>query len=451
MTEKNGGTPKPAILPGTVTHITQLLDFEPDAFGIPDKWDSLDETIEAERHQEVRASLSTLPTKIEGPESLQKRIKKVLEEFTDIFRRDVSDTPAEFGEAYTIQIDEEQWKRVKGNYMVPPRRQSEEKEAEIKRQIDILTKRNVIRIAATNVDRYSQVHLVKKSNGGHRMTIDFVGLNSACKGESWNLPNIKEMLYRIGSKRPKFFAVMDLTSGYHQAPLAKSSMRHTAFITYMGLFEWIRLPMGLKGAASYFQKMLATVVLIGLIHRICELYIDDIITHAQTEDDFIDNLTEIFTRFRRHNVTLNPDKCKFGMSEVEYVGHKIDSTGIAFMPEKLEAVLTKEPPVYPKDMKSLLGLLSWFRDHIQGFASITKPMQDMINGYDKKSTRKLVWSEKARAAYQLIRERIRTCPKLFFVDRHLPIQLHTDASDFGIGAFLSQLSPEGETIPIGSE
>ena len=71
----------------------------------------------------------------------------------------------------------------------------------------------------------------------------------------------------------------------------------------MGLYEWIRLPMGLKGAASFFQKMLATVVLIGLMHRICELYIDDIIMHAQTEDEFMDNLLEIFKRFRKHNVT----------------------------------------------------------------------------------------------------------------------------------------------------
>ena len=73
----------------------------------------------------------------------------------------------------------------------------------------------------------------------------------------------------------------------------------------------------------------------------------------------------------------------------------------------------------------------------------------MIEGYDKRSTKKLVWSDQARAAYNEIREKIRTCPKLFFMDRSLPIELHTDASDFGIGAFLSQVSPEGETIPIG--
>ena len=354
----NGGTFQPAVQMGTKTHVTQLLDFEQDAFGRPDIWDSIDETVDAERHYGVTDTRSLIPTSIEGSDSLKNRILILLEEYKDIFRRDVSDTPAKFGEAYTIQVDTDLWKKVRGNYGVPPRKQSIDKEAEIKRQIDILVKRNVIRIASANVDRYSQVHLVKKSNGGWRMTNDFVGLNSVCKGESWNLPNIKEMLYRIGDRKPKYFAVMDLTSGYHQAPISKSSIRFTAFITFMGLYEWIRLPMGLKGAASFFQKMLATVVLIGLMHRICELYIDDIIMHAQTEDEFMDNLLEIFKRFRKHNVTLNPDKCKFGLSEIEYVGHKIDSTGITFMSEKLEAVLNKELPVFPKDMKSLLGLLS---------------------------------------------------------------------------------------------
>ena len=190
-------------------------------------------------------------------------------------------------------------------------------------------------IQYSNANRYSQVHLVEKQQSKTwRMCIDYVLLNSVCESEGWNLPNIKEMLDRLGRARPQYFAVMDLTSGYHQAPLHDDSRKFTAFMTFMGIFEWTRVPMGLKGAASYFQMVLATIVLVGLMYMTCELYIDDIIVHGSDETRFIDNLRAVFTRLRTHKVTLNPNKCKFGLESVEYVGHTIDRKGIHFFEGK---------------------------------------------------------------------------------------------------------------------
>ena len=100
----------------------------------------------------------------------------------------------------------------------------------------------------------------------------------------------------MGSKKPKYFAVMDLTKGYYQAPLAKASRHLTAFITLMGLYEWLRVPMGLKGAPAYFQRIMATVVLVGLIYNICKVYLDDVIVHAASIQELIKNLTSVFER-----------------------------------------------------------------------------------------------------------------------------------------------------------
>ena len=75
---------------------------------------------------------------------------------------------------------------------------------------------------------------------------------------------------------------MDLTKGYYQAPLAESSRHLTAFITLAGMYEWLRVPMGLKGAPAYFQRIMSTVVLAGLIYKICEIYLDDVIVHAKS-------------------------------------------------------------------------------------------------------------------------------------------------------------------------
>ena len=86
---------------------------------------------------------------------------------------------------------------------------------------------------------YSRVHLTPKPNGKWRFAIDCRMLNAVCEGMGWPLPNIQHMIQRIGQKRPKFFAKLDLTHGYHQAPLHIDSRDYTAFITFMGLYEWL--------------------------------------------------------------------------------------------------------------------------------------------------------------------------------------------------------------------
>ena len=91
-----------------------------------------------------------------------------------------------------------------------------------------------------------------------------------------------EMLGRIGSQKPKIFGIMDLTQGYHQAPLTLATRAYTSFITLSGVYQFTRLPFGPKRAPSYFQETMATVVLIGLIHIICEMYIDDCTVFGDT-------------------------------------------------------------------------------------------------------------------------------------------------------------------------
>ena len=92
--------------------------------------------------------------------------------------------------------------------------------------------------------------------------------------------------------------------------------------------------MGLKNAVSYFQRVMSTVALVGLIYTACELYIDDIFVFGKDEDEFLKNLEAVFTRLRKHKVTLNPKKCRFGLQSVEYVGHVIFTEGVLFTDQK---------------------------------------------------------------------------------------------------------------------
>ena len=164
---------------------------------------------------------------------------------------------------------------------------SSEKEQAVREQITELESLGIIR--KCDATAYSHVLMVRKPNGTWRMCIDFRNQDECTKPLNWPLPNINQMLDRLGSKRPKFFGVIELTSGYHQAPMHENSIRFTAFITYLGIYEWCRVPMGLKGAPSYFQKMM-TESLAGLLGVVCELYLDNIIIFGFDETSYLNNL-----------------------------------------------------------------------------------------------------------------------------------------------------------------
>ena len=91
--------------------------------------------------------------------------------------------------------------------------------------------------------------------------------------------------------------------------------------------------MGLKGAPSYFQAKMANTVLQGLVYKICDIYIDDIIIYGTIEEEFLRNFETVLQRLREYNVTLNPTKAEIGLSQIEYVEHTVEGNGITFLEE----------------------------------------------------------------------------------------------------------------------
>ena len=106
---------------------------------------------------------------------------------------------------------------------------------------------------------------------------------------------------------------MDLTAGYHQAPLYPPHRVFNAFLCICGLYQFTRLPFGPKWAPSYFQEQMVTKVLQGLLYVSCEMYLDDCIVYASSEDQFLVRLKEVSQRFRERGPLLKAKKCKFGL------------------------------------------------------------------------------------------------------------------------------------------
>jgi len=291
--------------------------------------------------------------------------------------------------------------------------------------------------------------LTPKPNGSWRFAIDYRPINKYTKPSRAPIPHIKRLLTKIGAHKPKFFAKMDLTSGFYQTPLEEESMKYTAFDTDLGLFEFTRASMGLLNSPWYFQSIMEREVFPTLIHRIMEIYIDDLLTWAKDIDELCENLKKIFQCLRDKGMTLNPEKCEFGLSEVEFVGHLIDETGITFAKDKIKQVADMPVPTTKGELKRFLGLGGYFRNHVEDYAHLTGPLNAMLQGYEKRASKEIInWTPSQIEIFNTCQKAIINCRKLYYQHPGAPIRVYTDASDYGIGAYLCQVMTEGEEIPI---
>jgi hypothetical protein len=243
------------------------------------------------------------------------------------------------------------------------------------------------------------------------------------------------MFDRIGTKKAKYFAVIDLTQGFHQIALSEATRALTAYITHAGLYEYTRVPFGLKGVPQYFQKCLSSLVLREYLYTISELYIDDLIVFGETEEEFLGNLRKIFVRLREFGLVIKPSKVKMGLSKIEYVGRTLYHDGTTMQEEKTLKVLDFPLPMYVKQLRSFIGLAEYFHNHIMAnLSEVMMPLRKMVSKFEKAKTR-LKWEQVpgSEEAFHKVKELVSHRSKLFYYDDTSPIFLLTDASDFGIG------------------
>ena len=203
--------------------------------------------------EQPNAASEPFSFKVHGtPEFIDK--VNALNQKYDVFSTSVRKEPADVT-SMEVKVDIAAWERPAN--AGPPRKQSIIKEQAILGQIVPLQASNIIQ--SSTQPYYSQVHMVPKvptptDPVDFRFCVDLRGLNNVTENTAWPLPNIPALLNRIGQQKPKLFAKLDLTSGYHQFPLHQNSWNFFAFITFMGIYEWLRCVMGGKGVGAHFQK-----------------------------------------------------------------------------------------------------------------------------------------------------------------------------------------------------
>lgn len=313
---------------------------------------------------------------------------------------------------------------------------------EVKAQVDKMLNENIIRPSASPWSSPIWVVPKKKDASGKqkwRVVIDYRKLNDITIGDSYPLPNITDILDKLGHSI--YFTTLDLASGFHQIELDPKDIPKTAFSTPYGHYEFLRMPFGLKNAPATFQRAMDS-VLYGLQGERCFVYLDDIVIFASSLHEHEQKLTEVFERLRQHGLKIQPDKCEFLRKEVAYLGHIISNEGVKPNPEKVQAVQNFPIPKSCKDIKSFLGLAGYYRRFIINFSKLMKPLTSLL-----KKDVPFLWGESQQHAFDTCKEILTTAPILQYPDFSKEFVLTTDASVHAIGAILSQ-GEVGKDLPI---
>lgn len=117
--------------------------------------------------------------------------------------------------------------------------------------------------------------------------MDYRDLNEVTKTDAHVLPRQDDTMDSL--QGAKIFSALGLARGFHQLAIDKKSREKTAFVTRRGLFEWKRLPFGLKNGPAAFQRLMQ-IMLQKLCWKCCLLYLDDIIIYSSSFDDHLQHL-----------------------------------------------------------------------------------------------------------------------------------------------------------------
>ena len=263
-----------------------------------------------------------------------------------------------------------------------------------------------------------------------RFVVDYRRLNSVTEGDGYPIPSISSILDAVS--QGKVFAKCDLVSGYWQIPIRQSDQHKTAFCTHLGLYEFLRLPFGLKTAPNTFQRILNT-VFADYLHKWLVVYVDDTIQWAMSDEEALAQYS-LFQRLIKVGMQLKPTKCTFFSREIEILGHRITQDGRTPITKEVKAILSMPTPTNTSAVKRFLGFCGYFRDFIPCMSTRTQALRSLL----KKGV-PFQWTEETAREFQDLKQAI-TGPDvmLFHPDWNAQFELHVDASKLGCGAMLAQ-------------
>ena len=279
--------------------------------------------------------------------------------------------------------------------------------------------------------------LVRKRDGSVRWCVDYRALNAITRKELYPLPRIEDCVDTLEGNI--WFSKLDANSAYWQVQMDESSREKTAFITRRGLFEFVRMPFGLSNAPATFTRVV-NLILAGMNWETVLAFLDDICVLGRDFAEHLENLRQVFGRFRRFGLRLKPRKCSLFKKEVEFLGRLVSKGSVRVSPESIRAVVEWPTLKSVKDVQKFIGLTNYHRSFIQGYSEMAEPLLSMLR------SKEFQWGPPERRSFQDLKFALTTPPVLGIPTSTDLFILDTDASGFAVAAELSQIQDGVERV-----
>jgi hypothetical protein len=357
------------------------------------------------------------------------------DEFRELFEENEATDLAEHQEwDHEIILEEGAKLSPGGMYPIAP-----EHEAELRDYLQKNLKKGFIRPGSGPMA--SPILFVKKPNGKWRLCVDYRRLNSVTRKNRYPLPLITELMDRL--QGAKWFTKFDVREGFYRIRIKEGDEWKTAFKTKYGLFEYTVMPFGLTNAPATFQSVINS-ALHEYLGIFVTAYLDDVLVYSSgTLEEHVEHVRKVLRKLKEYKLYLQPGKCEFHTKETEFLGFIISTEGVKMNPKKIQTVQEWPKPNTVKDVQSFLGFANYYRKFIKDYSKITAPLTEI--------TKKEVgfkWEQEHQEAFDRIKQIFLEAPVLEMYDPRRPTRVETDASDYALGAVLSQQCPDGKWRPV---
>lgn len=361
----------------------------------------------------------------------REQLVELLEQFEQLFTRPVQ--PTTVGE-HKIELLPNSTRRKPHAYSIPMSYR-----AEVDKQVQELFDLNLIEHSDAEIT-YPIVCVAKK-DASIRMCVDYRALNSVTRVPSYPMKDMQELIFTAGMAR--WLTCLDLLKGYYQIRMREGSKIFTAFSTHNGVYQWKVMPFGLAGASGTFQKSMNSVL--RNHSRYAQAYIDDIVVFSKTWEEHLSHLHEVLVDLEKLGFSVRLKKCTFAAKEITFLGHKLGNGKHAPDDEKILAIKQLKRPTTKKEVRSVLGLMGFYRSYIPNYAELAHPLTELTKG---KKSGNVCWGKLEEEAFQRLKNALCKVTALSTPDCNQPFQIHVDASAIAVGGCLTQLDEKGNYKPI---
>ncbi len=199
---------------------------------------------------------------------------------------------------------------------------------------------------------------------------------------------------------------------------------------------------GLCNAPGQFQRIIKD-VLGNMVGHVCMVYLDDILIFSSNNEEHREHVRQVLDRIGGARLTLKLSKCRFGLERVELLGYTVSGEGIEPQADKVNAIYAIPVPVTVKEVRSFLGMTGCYHQCIPEYARIAEPLTALTQKHAR-----FEWGEAAQHTFELLKAELCFDRVMRHPDPLKPYILHTDASDYAVGAILTQQDDSGIDHPV---